>query len=32
MSEENKAKVRRFADEVVNKGNMGVVDELMWPD
>ena len=30
-SEENKAKTRRFMEEVLNKGNMQVVDELIAP-
>ena len=31
MSEENKAVVRRFIDEVINKGDLGVIDELVSP-
>jgi steroid delta-isomerase-like uncharacterized protein len=31
-SEENKAKTRRFMEEVLNKGNMQVVDELIAPN
>ncbi len=31
MSEENKAMVRRVVDEVINEGNMGVLDELCAP-
>ena len=31
MSEENKAIVRRFIDEVINKGDLGVIDELVSP-
>ena len=31
MSEENKAMVRRVVDEVINGGNMGVLDELFAP-
>jgi hypothetical protein len=30
--EENKAKTRRFMEEVLNKGNMQVVDELIAPN
>ena len=32
MSEENKALVRRFYEEVMNRGNMAVVDELSAPN
>ena len=32
MSEENKALVRRFHEEVINKGNLGVMDELCAPN
>lgn len=32
MSEENKALYRRFVDEVINKKNLAVMDELMTPD
>ncbi len=32
MSEQNKAMYRRFVDEVVNKKNLAVIDELMAPD
>lgn len=32
MSEQNKALYRRFVDEVVNKKNLAVIDELMAPD
>ncbi len=32
MSEENKALVRRSIDEMFNKGNLGVADELTAPD
>ena len=32
MSEQNKALYRRFVDEVVNKRNLAVIDELMTPD
>ena len=32
MSEENKALFRRFIDEVVNKHNVDVIDELMEPN
>ena len=28
-TEENKANSRRFLDEVLNRGNLGVIDELM---
>ena len=31
MSEENKALVRRFLDELHNKGNYDIVDELLAP-
>jgi predicted ester cyclase len=31
-TEENKALVRRFFEEVVNKGNVAVVDELLAPN
>ena len=31
-TEENKAIVRRYIDEAVNKGNLGVLDELMDPN
>ncbi len=31
MSEENKALVRRFIDEVINKGDLSVIDELTSP-
>ena len=32
MSEENKASLRRVIDEIWNKGNMSVVDELIGSD
>jgi len=32
MSEANKAMVRRFANEVMNKGNLRMVDELCAPN
>ena len=32
MSESNKALVRRIADEVITKGNFGVLDETLGPD
>ena len=32
MSEENKTKVRRIIEEVFNKGNLAVVDELVATD
>ena len=32
MSEQNKANMRRFYDEVFNAGNTSVVDELVAPD
>ncbi len=32
MSEQNKAKMRRFYDEVFNAGNIAVVDELVASD
>jgi predicted SnoaL-like aldol condensation-catalyzing enzyme len=32
MSEQNKATYRRFVDEVINKKNLAVIDELMAPD
>lgn len=32
MSELNKAIVRRFVDEVVNRGDLGAVDELLAPN
>ena len=32
MSETNKALVRRFYDEVMNRGNLDVIDELCTPD
>ncbi len=32
MSEENKARSRRFIEEVWNQGNMAVVDEIVAPD
>ncbi len=32
MSEVNKSIVRRFVDEVVNRGNLGAVDELLSPN
>ena len=32
MSEENKAVVRRFHDEVLNKGNLALIDELCSHD
>lgn len=32
MSEQNKAVVRRFINEVMNKGNMSVLDELLAPN
>ncbi len=32
MSEQNKAIIRRFWDEVGNKGNLAVVDELLATD
>ena len=31
-AEENKAIVRRYLDEAVNKGNLGVIDEVMDPN
>ena len=31
MSEENKAVVRRFLEEVFNNGNLAVIDELIAP-
>jgi predicted ester cyclase len=31
-AEENKAMVRRFVEEVWNKGNVGVIDEIGSPD
>jgi steroid delta-isomerase-like uncharacterized protein len=31
-AEENKAIVRRYIDEAVNKGNLGVIDEVMDPN
>ena len=32
MSEQNKAFVRRLIEEVIGKGNFGLVDELVSPD
>ena len=32
MSEENKAIARRYVDELWNKGNLDIVDELAAPD
>ena len=32
MSEENKALIRRWVEEVVNAGNLPVADEIMAPD
>src|SRR5215218_8561599 len=32
MSDENKAVVRRFIEEVYNRGNLSVADELLAPD
>lgn len=32
MSEVNKSIVRRFVDEVVNRGDLGAVDELLSPN
>ena len=32
MSEENKATTRRFMEEVINKGNFAVIDEVIAPD
>jgi predicted ester cyclase len=32
MADENKAKLRRFFDEVLQKGNMEVIDELVATD
>ncbi len=32
MSEENKALVRRFIEELWNAGNLGIVDELVHPE
>lgn len=32
LSEENKALTRRFVDEVINQGNLDVIDKLMAPD
>jgi len=32
MSEEHKAKVRRFVEEVINENNLDVVEELVHPD
>ncbi|MDQ3862632.1 MAG: ester cyclase [Actinomycetota bacterium] len=32
MSEENKALIRRWVEEVVNAGNLTVADEIMAPD
>jgi steroid delta-isomerase-like uncharacterized protein len=31
-TEENKATARRFADEVLNQGNLALIDELVAPD
>ena len=31
-TEENKASARRFLDEVVNRGNVALIDELLAPD
>ena len=31
-AEENKAIVRRYLEEAVNKGNLGVIDEVMDPN
>ena len=32
VEESNKAAIRRFYDEVINRGNIAVVDELMEPN
>jgi len=32
MSESNKGLVRRICEETINKGNFGVLDELLSPD
>lgn len=32
MSEANKSIFRRFVDEVINRGDLGAVDELLSPD
>ncbi len=32
MADDNKAKMRRFFDEVVQKGNLAVIDELVAAD
>lgn len=32
MSEENKAYYRRFIDEIINKKNVALIDELVAPD
>jgi len=32
MSEQNKALARRFYDEVMNKKNLGAIDELGSPE
>jgi hypothetical protein len=32
MSEANKSLARRLIEEAVNKGNFGVVDEILSPD
>ena len=32
MSEENKAIIRRFYEEVMNRGNVHLLDEIMVPD
>ena len=31
-TEENKAMARRFADDIINRGNVDVVDEVYAPD
>lgn len=31
-AEQNKAAIVRFYDEAIGKGNVDVIDELMWPD
>jgi steroid delta-isomerase-like uncharacterized protein len=31
-TEANKASAQRFVDEVVNRGNLGLIDELLAPD
>ena len=32
MLEDNKSLIRRFVDEMLNKGNAGIIDQVIAPD